>query len=321
MPVLETVDLRPDDAVDPPGPSESLSTSPSPVTPSASPSATLRPAPSAGYSQFDSPLNGISIDYPSDWQARPATEPWTGEELSFDSPAADVIFDPAHENRLYILLASQSYGIGNGDAWRNGVLTWTCRGYRGGEMWGWRVDGAYAWQQAPCNSDSVADFSGSIVTTDTRGYLIRLVASKFEPGVADYDWDWLKAVLETVDLADSPSDEQAAAALPGTWKATDAEPDRSHLTMEVVGQSDGSFVVTVHDDHASVCGGATSTMTGLAEAQHGTMVIAQPGYICADGSEAKALSGPPLDERLRNLRFIYVAGSDQLEEVGPDGPN
>jgi hypothetical protein len=61
-------------------------------------------------------------------------------------------------------------------------------------MWSWRVDGASSWQQGPCNS-------GSIISTDTRGYVIRLVASSNDPGLADtYDWDWLKPVLETVDL-------------------------------------------------------------------------------------------------------------------------
>jgi len=68
-----------------------------------SPWPSLRP----GESRFSSTIHGISIDYPSGWQIRPATEPWTGGALRFDSPAADVIFDPRFGNRLYIALASQ----------------------------------------------------------------------------------------------------------------------------------------------------------------------------------------------------------------------
>jgi hypothetical protein len=153
-----------------------------------------RPSQSPGMSRFTSPIHGISLDYPSAWTVRPATEPWTGGELAFDSPEADVIFDPAFGDRLYLILASQPYGSASSQAWRNTVLAWTCPGTGGGEMWGWRVDGEYSWQQGPCNS-------GSIIDADDRGYLIRLVVSSGEPGLADtYDWDWLVPVLATVDL-------------------------------------------------------------------------------------------------------------------------
>jgi hypothetical protein len=99
----------------------------------------------------------------------------------------------------------------------------------------------------------------------------------------------------------------------GTWKATDPPPDSSHLTMEVVALPNGSFQVTVRDDFASVCDGATSTMTGVAESrERDTIVIAQPQYICDDGSKAQALSGPPLDEQLRNFSFSYDSLRDAL---------
>jgi hypothetical protein len=62
---------------------------------------------------------------------------------------------------------------------------------------------------------------------------------------------------------------------------------------------------------------ASSTMTGVAEAADAaTIVIAQPDYVCDDGSEAQALSGPPLLEQLRNLRFTYSPGSDELMNAG-----
>ena len=42
------------------------------------------------------------------------------------------------------------------------------------------------------------------------------------------------------------------------------------------------------------------------------IVIAQPDYACDGGSEAQALSGPPLDEQLRNLSFSYDSLRDAL---------
>jgi hypothetical protein len=173
--------------------------------PSRSPSTSARSSPSSGYSRFTSTINGLSIDYPASWHTRPATEPWTGGELSLYSPAADVIFDPALGDRLYLLLASERYGGRSQDAWRDEVLAWTCPG--GIHDFGsWKVDGAHAEHGGPCNS-------GVIAFTDTRGYLIRLVASSDVPGLADtYDWDWLKSVLETVDLR--PEDAPLAAAQP-----------------------------------------------------------------------------------------------------------
>jgi hypothetical protein len=54
-------------------------------------------------------------------------------------------------------------------------------------------------------------------------------------------------------------------------------------------------------------------MTGVAEVRDpNTIVIAQPEYTCDDGSEAQALSGPPLEEQLRNLSFTYNALRDAL---------
>jgi hypothetical protein len=170
---------------------------PVPAATSPAPTASSEPlrSPAPGFSTFESTVHGISIDYPAGWQTRPATEPWTRGELTFDSPEADVIFDPAHgPGGLYILLASQPYGSVSADAWRDGVLAWTCPNDGGHDMWGWHVDGAYSFQLGPCNS-------GSIVQADSRGYLIRVVTSSDQPALAaTYNWDWLKPLLETVDL-------------------------------------------------------------------------------------------------------------------------
>jgi hypothetical protein len=167
-------------------------------TPTASPSPTSSPSalpspPPALTSAFTSTVHGLSIEYPSTWGVRPATEAWTGGELSFDSPAADVIFDPALGDRLYLVLASQPYGGLSQDAWGDEVLAWTCPG--GIRDFGsWTVDGAHAEHGGPCNS-------GVLVFEDTRGYFIRLVVASDEPALAEtYNWDWLRPMLGTVDL-------------------------------------------------------------------------------------------------------------------------
>ncbi|HYN70338.1 MAG TPA: hypothetical protein VEX41_09025, partial [Candidatus Eisenbacteria bacterium] len=60
---------------------------PAPVTSTVSPSppTSPRPSPRPGEATFSSTIYGISIDYPSGWQTRPATVPWLGEDLTFDS--------------------------------------------------------------------------------------------------------------------------------------------------------------------------------------------------------------------------------------------
>jgi hypothetical protein len=105
--------------------------------------------------------------------------------------------------------------------------------------------------------------------------------------------------------------------LAGSWQATDPPPDRSHLTMDVVAMPNGSYEVTIRDDFASVCDGVSSTMTGVAKTtDSGTIVIEQPEYVCDDGSHAQALSGPPLDEQLRNFTFTYDYWRDAFDGGG-----
>jgi hypothetical protein len=168
-------------------PSSAPTTQPSAM---ATPSTSEPPTSHPGEATFTSTIHGFSMGVPAGWQTRPATEGWNGGPLAFDSPAADVIFDPALGDDLYLLVASQSFSGVSRDEWTQQVLAWTCPDGRG-EFWSWRVDGARSSQRGPCNS-------GSIIATDTRGYLIRLVASD-KAGIADH-WEWLKPVLETVDL-------------------------------------------------------------------------------------------------------------------------
>ena len=158
-----------------------------------SPPTSLAPTPHPGEATFTSRIHGFSMGVPAGWQTRAATKPWTGGQLDFDSPEADIIFDPATGDGLYLIAASQSFSGMSGDEWRASVLQWTCPGDGGHEFWGWRVDGVHSEQFGPCNS-------GSIIQTDTRGYLFRLVSPRAEKlGLTD-TWDSLKPVLETVDL-------------------------------------------------------------------------------------------------------------------------
>ena len=169
------------------GPATSLS-------PTAVPSPVTGP-PFAFTEPFASTIHGFSIRYPAGWQTREATEPWTGGALNLDSPAADVIFDPARGDSLYIVVASQPYGGLTHDAWRDEQTAWLCTG--NGAAMGWEsVDDTEAFA-ITCGSTA----SAVLIFTNTRGYLIRLVVSSDEPGLAEsYGWPWHKAMLETLDL-------------------------------------------------------------------------------------------------------------------------
>ena len=99
----------------------------------------------------------------------------------------------------------------------------------------------------------------------------------------------------------------------GTWVTTD--PDGSTLTM-VIRASEGEEVeIEAYDGIASVCSGASSTMTGTGRLDGSTqLVIPSPFYACDDGSEPEAMSGRPLEEQLRNLTFVHDPETDALTD-------
>jgi hypothetical protein len=179
--------------------------------PAASPSPTASPSPSTSAQDsppllettFSSTIHGVSIDYPSGWQTRPATEPWTGGDLSFDSPAADVLHDPTLGDRVYLLLASQPYGGLGKDGWRGQAVHWLCPGGSGFGSLGFLGLDGWIVECAPKEA--------AFVLSETRGYVIRRIVSSDDPGLAEtYDWEWFKSVLRTVDLrpeeaVDAPS--------------------------------------------------------------------------------------------------------------------
>jgi len=180
--------------------------SPPPASPSTgAPSTSPRPSLLPLDATFTSTIHGISIDYPAGWQVRPATEPWTGGPFDFDSPAADVIFDPALGDRWYLALASYPYGRVPADDLETALTDGLDCGGGGGGLF--NVDGARALEVRCGNGNT-----GLEITTLTRGYLIHLIVPDEEPGLGEIYG--LHAALETVDLRpedaiDAPSPSEA----------------------------------------------------------------------------------------------------------------
>lgn len=88
----------------------------------------------------------------------------------------------------------------------------------------------------------------------------------------------------------------------GGWHSVDG--DGSALMMTIVAVASRTAEMTVRDDAASVCAGAPSTMTGTGEITNdGELVIGTPQLICDDGATPEELSGPPLEDQLRDLTF------------------
>jgi hypothetical protein len=166
-----------------------------------------QPSPASGFSRFTSPTQRISIDYPSSWQVRPATEPWRLDPVGFAATDIDVIFDPAHEGDLYIGLASgrasESLVGPSHDGWPDiQQAAQVCGGE--GTNWGsgagrYPVDGAQSWA-GYCHYDTASPTNWfAFVGTATRGYVIYLHAA--DPSLsAYYGEDRFDALLDTVDL-------------------------------------------------------------------------------------------------------------------------
>jgi hypothetical protein len=99
----------------------------------------------------------------------------------------------------------------------------------------------------------------------------------------------------------------------GTWTSTDG--DGSSQTMTIRATDEGDYEIVGRDDAASVCSGAPSTMTGTGRLE-GTreLIVPSPVLTCDDGSEPPALSGPPLEEQLRDLTFVHDPEADNLTD-------
>ena len=173
----------------------------SPSVPATDPTATPRPSPSPGSSTFTSTIHGLSIVHPSDWQVRPATEPWNHDPFTFDAPGVDVIFDPTLQDDLYLSLASRPLDGQSAEEWCCSEL-WAASEVceTGGNFGRIAVDGASATVRG---CDGVANrFEDHVVqvATATRGYVIYLHVADDPDLQATYTEDWFDAVLETIEL-------------------------------------------------------------------------------------------------------------------------
>jgi len=100
----------------------------------------------------------------------------------------------------------------------------------------------------------------------------------------------------------------------GTWVST-SDPDGGTQTMTVRVSAEGAVEITVLDDVATVCSGTPSTMTGTGRIEGGTaLVIPSPVYTCDDGSEPETLSGPQLQEQLRDWTLFLDPQTDTLSD-------
>jgi len=102
----------------------------------------------------------------------------------------------------------------------------------------------------------------------------------------------------------------------GTWVSIDA--DLSTPTMVIEVSTDGVVEMVVvdedlDDDFASVCSGASSTMTGTGRFEaDDLLVFPSPVLTCDDGSQPRTFEGPPIEEQLQDLTFTYRPESDTL---------
>jgi hypothetical protein len=100
----------------------------------------------------------------------------------------------------------------------------------------------------------------------------------------------------------------------GTW-VSNSDADGGTQTMIVERSAEGTFDIVVTDTIATVCSGTPSTMTGTGRIVDGTaLVIPAPAYTCDDGSEAEAVSGPPLQEQLRDWTLLLDPQTNTLSD-------
>ena len=102
----------------------------------------------------------------------------------------------------------------------------------------------------------------------------------------------------------------------GTWVSIDSDLSTPSMVIEAPTDSGAEMVVVdedLDDDFASVCSGASSTMTGTGRFEgDDLLVFPSPVLTCDDGSQPRTFEGSPIEERLQNLTFTYRPESDTL---------
>jgi hypothetical protein len=172
--------------------SPSASASPTPGT---SPSDSAESAP-ALTGTFTSNRYGFSISYPAGWVPRPGTDAWTTGFPDFGSTTGDVIYDPALQGNLWIVVASQPLAEGTTPTqWVDDLLA--SAGLGGvdscdGPIEPVTIDGN---QGRRCGSPSAAVVAGG------RGYAVVLYRSADDPALAaTYGRAYFDDILATLRL-------------------------------------------------------------------------------------------------------------------------
>ena len=182
---------------------------------------TVTPPPTQFTERFDSPLNGLSIGYPSGWRTRAATEPWGGT-IGFDASDVDVIYDPRFRDDLYLAVVSEPIGTTSPEDWLNQSLAVRdrssleiCQGGGGGGR-GHGFQGNPSWfQYAEEPNGALCHFV--IFGTATHGYIIYLHVAdeRHLQTIYKSHWFWGKdGVLSTVELPESAPDASSPSASP-----------------------------------------------------------------------------------------------------------
>jgi hypothetical protein len=173
--------------------------------PSASPSPTLTPAPSASpiadqtapplTGQFTSASHGFSIAYPETWSTRPATAPWISGFVDFSQESGDILYHPELEGNLWLAVASQPLGDRTPAEFE-------------ADVWQMLVADDPASDCAATAQPTTIDGAAGVicpqvalVTKDGRGYFIVLYTSGDEAWIGDvHDDAWFASVLATMKL-------------------------------------------------------------------------------------------------------------------------
>jgi hypothetical protein len=180
-------------------------------SPSAAPSASPSPSSAASAAtpaiseRFTSAINGISISYPAGWVARPATESWATSEVPiFEDQSADVLFDEAYEDHLFLLIASQPLAGKAPDAW---AAELAANEPDCGPITPTTVDTTAGWIASMCNM--------ALVPSADRGYVLLLYTSAQAGEFDETAYDGIfHDILATVDFDPEFAADPSAAASP-----------------------------------------------------------------------------------------------------------
>ena len=151
---------------------------------------------------FTSTYHGVSVSYPAGWLTRAATETWPNSAAPFFGSAfADVMYDAALEDHLFLSVQSQPLPGATGDEWANQITNES----------GWddpcpptlepiTIDGADGALLSSCPGSTPR----AMAWTANRGYLIWIYGSD--------DLAGFREILATVQL--HPEDAVSASAPP-----------------------------------------------------------------------------------------------------------